>query len=366
MSDIYRSYQQHVIGKNTYAKTADRHYEDMPSAGFNGISDQYIILDSFMKERDSDTRSGEFRWTFAVQSATKNNMIGVTDKLNDIIEIQVDKFHVPIPEDVKYEVIPSDTAAYGLDRLFLFGPDGTTDAPLLDPIFYPNTLQTTPWIHNPYSQTPYSGCFTMQIREFGRQAYSSAGGVFHQFEFNTSVPRSFKTAPNILLADPINDKFIFTEPFRNLESMSVIFRNPDYPINFAPDTIYDAQIEECDYGGIACIRIVVENHGLLVGDRIFIKEANTGSSTINKHLIRHSGHIVMDDLSEDNGSVTAAIGTAINTPNSFMINPIISTADCRPDTVIKSYLIVQIAKRRIRIPMKIRRLVPHLTNHITI
>ena len=46
-----------------------------------GISDQYVILDSFSKVRSSPIERGEFRWNFMVQGVTSLDHIGINAKL---------------------------------------------------------------------------------------------------------------------------------------------------------------------------------------------------------------------------------------------------------------------------------------------
>lgn len=356
----YQKYQRHIIGKNTYSKQQG-FYEDLPSVDNVGISDQYIVLDSFMKQRDSNTEGGEFKWTFAIQGQTRDQMIGVTDKLNDIIEIEISEFYLTVPDDIKYEVSTELPAPItGIDKLTLLSPRNDFSAPALSADLYPNLEVTTPWIHNPYSQTPFSGRFTIQIKEFGRQAYSDINGAYHHFEFITSYPKSYKAAPNMLLAEPTTKKFIFTEPIRNIESMTLVFRDPDNVIKFANDVIYDAQIQSVDIATSPVYppngryaQIYAPKHGLLPGDRIFISGAKTASQSLNKHLNRPEGHVITDILATD-------------PVNYFMLDPLVHLQDLPPDMVISSYLTINVAKRRIRIPIRARRVLSYLTNHITI
>jgi hypothetical protein len=356
----YQKYQRHIIGKNTYSKTQG-FYEDLPGQDHVGISDQYIILDSFMKQRDSNVEGGEFKWTFAIQGQTRDQMIGVTDKLNDIIELEISEFYLTIPEDIKYEVAETlPTPTPNIDKLTLLSPRVDFTPPLLGDELYPNAEAITPWVHNPYSQMPFSGRFTIQIREFGRQAYSDINGAYHHFEFITSYPRSYKAAPNMLLAEPITKKFIFTEPIRNVESMTLVFRDPDNIIKFANDVIYDAQVQSVDITTSPgyppngrYVRIYAPKHGLLPGDRIFISGSKTTSPSLNKHINRNEGHVVTADLESDSADY-------------FMLDPLINLQDLPADKVISSYVTINIAKRRIRIPIRARRVLSYLTNHITI
>jgi len=60
---------------------------------FYGGSDQYIILDSFRKEPTTSNLSrGIFSWNLFVQGATQDQFLGVRDKLDNIVEMQIGSF----------------------------------------------------------------------------------------------------------------------------------------------------------------------------------------------------------------------------------------------------------------------------------
>lgn len=357
----YTKYQRDIIGANPYSKY-NRHYEDIPSDNV-GISDQYIVLDSFLKLRDSHVGHGEFRWDLVVQSTTKAEMIGIADKLTEIIEIEIHDFYMPIPPDVEYrcDSIPLPVPS-GLGRLRLVSPRTDASWPALSADSYPGGAPFTPWVHNPLSQIPYSGRFTMQIKEVGRQSFSDINGNAHSFDLITSYPRSYKSAPNVLYVEPAMRTFVFTEPIRNIETLTVVFRNPDTPINFAPDVLYDTVIEKYAYGvGTAAVpagtylRFSFDNHGLANGDRIFITNAKTAYPELNLYLNRPDGHAVMGNID----------GTA-STDNYFFTDPIINLDDFAAIPTKLGHVNVNVAKRRIRIPMRIRRVLPHRTNFISL
>ena len=65
-----------------------------------GVSDQYLILDSFSKVQNSAIDRGEFRWNFMVQGVSSSDFIGVNNVIETLVEIKIGKFNIPILEEV--------------------------------------------------------------------------------------------------------------------------------------------------------------------------------------------------------------------------------------------------------------------------
>jgi hypothetical protein len=287
-------------------------------------------------------------------------MIGIADKLTEIIEIEIFDFYIPIPPDVEYNVssIPlPPTSSNG--KLRFVSPRDDASAPTLPDDAYPGGTAFSPWTHNPLSQIPYSGRFTMQIKEVGRQSFSDINGNAHSFELITSYPRSYKSAPNVLYAEPVTRTFTFTEPIRNIETITTIFRNPDAPVIFEQDVLYDTTLSKFTYAvGTPAIpageylSFYSENHNLVNGDRIFITNAKTSNGDLNVYLNRPEGHAIIS------GIMGAAGGY-------FFTDPLINIDNITFTGKI-GFVNVNVAKRRIRIPMRIRRVVPHRTNFISL
>jgi hypothetical protein len=351
MADDYARFSRREIGVNPFAKK-DKQYEDIPASSGRrpGISDQFIVLDSFIKLRDSSLKPGEFKWNLAIQGHTKPDLIGVNDRLTDIIEVEFGSFYLPIPPDVDYLTEPApangETVVPPVDgQIKLYSIGGAV--PVLQNNMYPSTLSAPPiipWQHNPYSQLPYSGIFTVQIKEFGRQAYSDIGGNFHHFEYRTKKEVDFSANIDNLFAKPVKDIYKFKDPVRTLDTITVAIRNPDNLINFLPDVIYDVPAEkkiDPIYGNTIVFKSI--KHGLKNGDRVFIAGAKCSNSSLNSYLNRVDGHVI-DKVNDDE----------------FRLDPIIC-ANYLGSLVVD----VLVAKRRIRIPIRIRCLAPHSTNFMS-
>ena len=64
----------------------DHEKELLGITGEKGLSDQYIMLDSFKKNPNSRVDQGEFIFDLAIQGSTGENVIGVRDKLDNIVK----------------------------------------------------------------------------------------------------------------------------------------------------------------------------------------------------------------------------------------------------------------------------------------
>lgn len=339
----------------------------------HGISDQYIVLDTYLKMRDSNISRGEFRWNFMIQGVTDDDVVGVHDEVNNVIEIQIGSFGMPILPEVPYVTAAEPVSMpSGLDQLILKHNNLSMNAPTLVPYIppygqYPATVLPTatqvliPWIHNPYTQMPFAGRFTIQIREAGLQSYSDRNGFRHHYDFIASAPW-FDANPNMMNAHPqCGDKwdtYIFTDPLTDMHGITLIFRNPDIPMIFQPDCLYDIPIA---VGIDFFIRIDVgADHGLKMGDRIHIRGYTSGNYTLDTYMNRLDGHVV----GSDPAGVPLAPGVSIS-GTSIWTDPAISVEDFT--TPITMHLAsIFIAKRRMRIPLRLRKVVSHRTNYISV
>jgi len=337
-----------------------------------GVSDQYILLDSFIKAPESKTENGEFHWKLIIQEYTSEDVIGLKNRIDDIIEIQIGQFNMPILQDIPYNLIPFPSFETKTDQLILIkNNNNTTDNyPTLvanngvwgqypNQYLLPPETYTTPWISNPYSQVPFSNTFTIQIKEAGLQSFSGKNGTHHHFELKLLKD----DLSNTLIATSQHfsnwDKYIFTDPIKNMHSITLVFRNPDNPLTFLPDCLYDAIVEN---DGLSFIRIRYENHRLCVGDRIFIKKFKSNNLKLNSYMNRNEGHVVSGDPS--NSSLNPG---QLITGNYFWTDPAINISDLTIQTPgLPKSATIQIAKRRLRIPLRIRSLTNYITNFMTI
>jgi hypothetical protein len=60
-----------------------------------GISDEYLILDSFEKLESSNTRQGEMVFNLGIKYPTSNQVTGINNDLTNIIEFEIGSFYMP-------------------------------------------------------------------------------------------------------------------------------------------------------------------------------------------------------------------------------------------------------------------------------
>jgi hypothetical protein len=367
-----------ILKREAFASSAgdcDDHFEKnrpCPEAVF-GMSDQYMILDSFEKVETSDPTVGDYRFNFMVQGVTQNQNIGVRDILDTIIQIQIGTFFIPIIYPYRYNLNPSPSSTFtsGLPVLFQNGPD------LEGPTFQ-NPLSS------PLTQLPYGGRVTLELREIGLQSYSDRGGVHHHFEFDAvpvfAAAGSLSTMinePTIGAANapppivgmrlvplPGCDIFNFTDPIKDVHGLTLLFRNPDLPIRFLPDVVYGSQAftDSTRYPGIVftipvgpapqgTVALVVPN------DRIIISGFTSGNAIIDNYINRVQGHAV--------GAASTDLSISLNP--SVDISPLVPSPPApgiqvpiRSSTRTNLY----VTKNRVRIPIRFRRVVQRLTNYM--
>jgi hypothetical protein len=377
-ADVGRNIDIHETLKNeafaSEGPGCNSHFEKSrpcPTAPW-GISDQYMILDSFHKVQSSAVDRGEYKWNFMVQGVTGDEVIGVHDKLDNIIEIQMSEFVLPIIPEVPYvlRAAPPVTPT-GTNQLVLIQNNNNAVAPNNPRLLaaqYPASIPSQAvWVNNPYTQLPYGARLTVQFAEAGLQSYSDANGARHHWEFAVGYGATTVGNPNMLLAAPFGgrrwDAFIFTEPLQDVLGMTLVFRGPDSRVRFQQDCLYDVTV--ASDGAVApgpFLAFTAADHGLLVGDRIFVSGFRSGVSALDAYVNRTEGHVA----SGDPALPALAPSTPIPTPNTFWLDPAPSIIDMTaPPPVLPQTVTVCIAKRRLRIAIKLRRIVQRLTNYMT-
>ena len=96
------------------------------------------------------------------------------------------------------------------------------------------------------------------------------------------------TSPNVVNVSGAysgSTKYIFTEPLIDLQTISLIFRNPDVPIIFDPDFF------ECNSfidftESIPTLTFKFPSHNLLTGDILNIVNFNTGFIVLDNYINR--------------------------------------------------------------------------------
>lgn len=304
------------------------HFErSRPGAVMYGVADRYIILDSALKSLgNSNPANGFFAFQFMIQGVSRDQNIGVTDKLEAITEIQVAPFYIQTPLDNPY--ILNDTGVnQGLPILTANGsqpPAGTL------------------------TQTPYANKVTIELKELGRQFISDDLNRRHHFQFS-AVAQSNGTT--LLTPDENMDTFIFTDPVSAIQGLSLVFRNPFQPISFLPD-VFSTPMLSAVVGAGQLLTFQYNNHGLAANNLIFIQGFNTGNAVLDNYV---------------NGVQGRAVGTGGLTTNQFRLNPDVSVSALGlnvGDTISANAISIIVAYRRFRLPMRIRSMVSRLTNYI--
>ena len=339
----------------------------------HGISDQYIVFDTFSKLRESQVERGEFRWNFMVQGVTGDQVLGVRDRIDTVIAIQVGAFALPILPEVPYVLAPPPVVTpSGTNQLVLIHNNTNLAVPLSPLLLtaqYPLQLPAQiPWVDNPYTQLPSGGRLTIQLREAGLQSYSDRNGARHHFEFGVAYPAGANEGanPNMLMAAPLRggqwDTFLFTDPLKDVHGLTLVFRNPDVPIRFLPDCLYEvAAVSDGAAAPGPFLRFDAPAHGLLVGDRVFIEGFQSGVSALDTYVNRPEGQVISGDPS------LPPLGPAAPLADSFWLDPAVSLIDLTaPPPNLPQIVTVCIAKRRMRIPMRLRRVVQRLTNYVQV
>lgn len=308
----------------------DHEKELLGITGEKGLSDQYIMLDSFKKNPNSRVDQGEFIFDLAIQGSTGENVIGVRDKLDNVIEIQIGAFYMP----------PMPLITYGTD-------DGTfaiTNAPANLSQFYPGQN------------------ISLYIKETGLQSFSDSNGKRHNFDLNIKTeqyPITSITNPaagiynNSALAEPYVgwDMYKFTDPIMDLARITLQFSTPDLPLNFYNDTFYvtTSPITAPD-------ELQIVNKDLY--DALAISYYSNNNDILKKIII--SGFNCSSKRAYDIINNPYGVIATLTAPNIIKINPTITFLVNVPSFNIK----VQVLQNRVRIPLKVRRLISRKTNSI--
>jgi hypothetical protein len=447
--------------------------------GVVGCSDQYIILDSFNKLETSRPEQGTFHWDFMVQGVTGDQVIGVRDKVDTVVEMQFGQFYMPAIPKVPYIITGSEPLQLGGGVVLTQNnvnsiPAGMSYGLASKQLTPSGHIHTTPygssWAYDPLTQTP-NGLFTIQVIEAGLQSISDRGGARHHLDYAIDIPAGTDYSANLgftnlpyptytgwgesgttaaqavistqrALASPQGmpgsawDTYVFTDPLQDVHGITLQFRGPDVPLSFQPDSYYsipfitDASSNLCFLAGPE----MLNNGTLNIGDRLFVHNFNSGNRTLDSYMNQAAGlvatispNVSLIPVSSTNPKVlgseivpnwpgtpaaTAAQGTvaiyfdpnirllgatvATKVPNpvteaQFYEDYFIKYPSQRPNpkslapkqplpvwqsmtasgkiisgsTVVSTGVTVNIAKLRLRIPVRLRRVVQRLTNYMS-
>lgn len=265
-----------------------------------------MILDSFDQVEGSNNGAGIFKFNFAVQGSWQPQTIGVKDKIDTVIEMQVGPFAIPQVSPAAYVLNPAGTGSSALPVLTPNGP-----APTSDPL------------SSALTQLPFGNRVTLELKEVNTQAYRAHVNARHHFEF-TASPNVYLSSGGIvdrgsLLLEPLRDwdTFVFTDPLKDVQGITLRFNNPDYPIAFPASCLYGPQAQVAAAAQVLQMNTTTP-HGLNAGDRVYISNFTSGNAILDNYVNSVSTAAGMN--------VGLIVGSGGLTATSFRFNPDISTS----------------------------------------
>jgi len=362
---------------------------DVPDMKQLGISDHYMILDSYQKLEDSHPERGEYKFNFNPRGGTRDQTIGIRDDITRMIEMTISKFTIPL---TKLESFNSSTIVAAYPPLSVLGLAANPSEPSAD-------ISNVSSRHQQYAHQR----ITMFMREISGQSFIDNEGARHHFEFDISaighINGSSGSGDKLSLT-PIDDNYVLTDPINHVHGMSINFYNPDYPLRMPPDVIYGVTLYSAtpNAGTSPTDNIIqfrfLESTAqleLLYGDRIYFNgfesyytlsstnEKITQNNVLNRYINRQEGHIIGEDIVSVTSSIVSLVVTASSNVYNIYLNPNIKTVnldnftssgtvgtvyangeEIRSKTRVNMY----IAKNRLRIPIRFRTLTKKYTNGI--
>jgi hypothetical protein len=363
-------------------------------------SDVYLVLDSHRKLQSSDLGRGTFRWHLMVQGATGDDVIGTSDTLDNIVQVQISAFAMPTPPEVPYVLtapeagsgrltlvqnndrpaaeaptlvavgrgIYSDTgpSGYGQYPTAAFAMPRNNSTNPAEPLNPADVAVIYPWINNPYSQVAHGNRMTIQIHEAGSQAYSDRSGGRHHFEFIVAHSGGCGTNPNMLAAAPNPSDggvFSFGVPLLDLTRLTLTFRGPDHPIRFDPDVYYGAPAV-LNGGTIdgPFLGFRLPGPPLNIGDRVYFEDFASGIPELDRHINRPEGHVASRLPGAAGFTPRPGLPLALNPDGEtydLYTDPGIGFGAFLEEPVVGGWAAtVYIAKRRLRLSARFRRRAP--------
>lgn len=181
-----------------------------PNIAKQKIQTMYLLLDS--KYRNLSIDDSTFKWTLTrSHNTTQGSVNTLVDQIHNVISVQFEEFHVPTY---------TDTNIY--EKVSLF------------------------------------------VEEFGSTSVLlNNGGKYHMM-FDVVQDGTLRKA---LIPAIYNDgEFKFHTPINNLNTITITFRSPFYPMTFNPDR-YTATIT---YGSVTTFGGLPTGHGIIISERIYI------------------------------------------------------------------------------------------------
>jgi len=381
----------------------------------HGVSDAHLVLDSRLARSGTDPAAGRYEFNMAPEGASAHGAIGVPHAMTTVIELHVAQFTIPLPNLLPYDVslVQPGQALPLLD----FIPNGPNLAPgalpigPIGPIIPVPGPQRRDSLHGPLTQIP-NGRVALYFPELGSQAHRGAGGRQFHFEFTAEYISPLPAAgtdlpPNygvrLTPAAPHCGKFVFTRPIGSVHGLTAQFYSPDNPLSLPSETVENLQVWTSEAAGgragAPTIRIVAIdgrdlNELASPGDRVYFDNValtmppvpnqpaplpgappvpnqpaplpgappDAGIPAMEayaRHLGRPEGHLVGTPVDPNNLAINPFFTLALQ------LNPNPRLRDMRAETVLQAGgLTMRIAKNRVRIPLRLRGVVPGLTNYI--
>lgn len=336
------------IAFGSYNPACDDHFEKprpCPNEVY-GISDQYAVMDSRLAARPLQVNNGRFRFEFAVQGTSRDQVVGISDLVNTVIQIQVYPFCIAAPLLVDVDRNPFPSA------MTLAPNTGAVDPRQSDPVEGLN------------SQLAHCARVTLFIQELGRQCHQDVEGRRHHFEFTASVVGTVGEPGTRMMLTPVNDIFTFTEPIQDIHGLTMQFLTPDEELRLPPDEIRGVSFATNAFGFIeVTVPDRLPDGGaidmttlVLPGDRIYFDNVSFDVSVFP------SARALSDYLTSSDGLFVGNGPTA----TTFTLDPNVTPTGIGVNTSLPSSTTpaLRIAKNRMRAPFRFRRIVDRLTNYI--
>jgi hypothetical protein len=280
-----------------------------------GISDQYLKLDSIERNvASSNLSEGKLVFDIYAGGTTGNSpgMIGVKDDLNDVVEIELMPFVLPILAD------------------FIYVSNATGSISTLP------TLTDNPGTGSGTRTQLITDRIILELSEASLQSFSGSNNKRYSFECYTT------TINGITTVIPINRTFVFTDPIIRFDTLTVSLRTQYAPIQFSNDIIKNTVLTSNITANKLDIQ-TTEDNGLSVGDRIYIRNLRyptTLDHRISRYLNRVEGLYVGTGTTASNIVLNPTVDIA-----SLISSDLTNTASSTQNqTVIVNTLLAPIGK----------------------
>jgi hypothetical protein len=291
----------------------------LPVADQLGISDQYIILDTYQKSRQSNPSRGIFIFDLSYRSTSNKNITLTRDSLSDLIEMEAYPFYIEKPANFEFITSSERTS------------------------FYPKLIPSS--IPPPNILKSYNDTFMIEIKELIPNAVSDPNGEWHSFIYTPTL-----TPSDNLFLIPTNRLYTFTDISDHINSLTLHIKSENNNLVFYDDIYYDILPTYSNVGLDKFLTFNITDHNLSTNDRIHIFNFITGDGVVDTYAQRKQGHLI----------------NVINN-NQFRLNPDVDLSHLINGvgyfTQQPAYCYIGIDKRRMRIQFRFRKLVRRITNY---